>query len=365
MSLLEFDIAKCVHTTNKFAVCDKCVTACPVETIKIEEHTVSFVPSECVGCGGCLAVCPTAAYKLDTFNPINYIFAFLEKDKTVLSCKEELPCIAALSVEELLSLALIAPRQIVADIAPCSECEIAKTNLAIIKERMEEVNFLLQAMQQQKQIAVKELDVAISQENKEISRRELLSKEGVKKAITLRQQLENEVAASAEEAQVHRVTADAIAKIKQKNIPDRRNLLLMALKRAQVPSKFHRIPIEDISFTSQKELDESTCTNCQMCYRICPTGALSSDVKGSLINFNPLACVQCHSCHDVCEPKSLTLRKTFDLGSFFEPKIETLVRWSMKRCDECGNWFASQEGESVCRRCKIEEEEAMQLWGIK
>ena len=140
---------------------------------------------------------------------------------------------------------------------------------------------------------------------------------------------------------------------------------MMAMKRAKVPGTFHVIDINDISFISQKELDESACTDCQMCYRICPTGALSSDGRGSVINFNALSCVQCHSCHDVCEPDALTLRKTFSLSQFFEPKTETLIRFDIRRCDECGNFFSYQGGEKLCRRCRIEEEEAMELWGIK
>jgi len=367
MSLLTLDIAKCVHTSNKFAVCDKCVEACPVNTITIQGGVVSFTPSECVGCGGCGAVCPTAAYSLDDFKPINYIFSFLENDKTVLSCKEELPCIAALSVEELLSMALISPNTLTADIAPCQDCPIAQTNLPIIEERIEEVNFLLEAMEQNKAIAIEALEEKeeVEQENGILSRRDLLSKEGLKKAISIKQQFENEVEASDSSVKTHTVTSADIVKIKEKNIPDRRSLLLMAMKRAAVPETFHTIAIEDISFISQKDLDEASCTNCQMCYRICPTGALSSDGKNSVINFNPLSCVQCHSCHDVCEPDSLTLRPTFALANFFEPKIETLVRFDIKRCDECGNFFAYQGGEKLCRRCKIEEEEAKELWGIK
>ena len=187
----------------------------------------------------------------------------------------------------------------------------------------------------------------------------------MKKAVSIKQQFENEVASTDTTLKTHEVTNADIVKIKQKNLPDRRSLLLMAMKRAEVPETFHTISIEDISFISQKDLDESSCTNCQMCYRICPTGALSSDGRGSVINFNPLACVQCHSCHDVCEPDSLTLRKTFALSNFFEPKVETLVRFDIKRCDECGNYFAYQGGEMLCRRCQIEEDEARELWGIK
>ena len=365
MSLLTLDVSKCVHTSNKFSSCSKCVDVCPVETIKIDEGIISFTPSECVGCGGCDAFCPTAAYDLDDFKPINFIFEFLENDKDILTCKSKLPCIVALSVEELLSVALISQKEITADIGGCRDCTIAAKNLPLIKERVEEVNFLLEAMEQTKEIQLKELDIDLDIQKDELSRRELLSKDGLKKAITLKQQFENEIEASDETLKVNEVTSKDIAKIRQKDIPDRRSLLLMAMKRAKVPKTLHTIDIKNISFISQKELDESSCTNCQMCYRICPTGALSSDGKNSIINFNPLSCVQCQSCHDVCEPNSLTLRKTFSLDSFFEPKIETLVRFDIKRCDECGNFFAYQGGEVLCKRCKIEEEEALSLWGIQ
>ncbi len=366
MSLLTLDVSKCVHTSNKFAICSKCVDVCPVATIKLENSLLSFTPSECVGCGGCDAVCPTSAYDLDDFKPINYVFHFLENDLEYITCQSDLPCIAALSVEELVSMALISPRQLKADIGTCQECPIATKNLPLIQERIEEVNFILEAMEQQKSITLEVLDSEEeSLENDTLSRRELLSKTGLKKAVSIKQQFENEVESSDTTLKTHSVTSADIAKIKQKNIPDRRSLLLMAMKRAKVPERFHVIDVADISFISQKDLDESTCTNCQMCYRICPTGALSSDGKGSVINFNPLSCVQCHSCHDVCEPDSLTLRKTFDLASFFDPKIETLVRFTIKRCEECGNFFSYQGGEVVCRRCTIEEEEARELWGVK
>ena len=366
MSLLTLDVAKCIHTSNKFAICNKCVEVCPVDTIAINDGIVSFIPSECVGCGGCDAVCPTAAYELDDFKPINFVFNFLEKELDTLSCKEELPCIAALSVEELLSITLISSKSIVADIGACKECPIATKNLQIIQDRVEEVNFVLEAMEQDKSISLEELDIKeLSDKNHTLTRRELFSKDGLKKAVTIRQQFENEVKSSDTTLKVHKVTSADIVKIKQKNIPDRRSLLLMAMKRAEIPEVFHTIDVNDISFISQKDLDESICTNCQMCYRICPTGALFSDGKGSVINFNPLSCVQCHSCHDVCEPDSLTLRATFSLDNFFEPKIETLVRFSIKRCDECGNFFDYRGGEMLCRRCQVEEDEARELWGIK
>ena len=364
MSLLTLDISKCVHTTNKFAICNACVESCPVDTIKIHEHQLSFTPSECVGCNGCSAACPTAAYSLDDFKSINYIFSFLESGSSVLSCKEELPCIAALSVEELLSISLFSNEDMTYDIGPCKECPIAQKNLQIIKDRAEEVEFLLEAMMQEKKVLLLELEEGVSEEKAELSRRELLSKDGLKQIVSIKQQFENRVESEDSDVKAHNVSNSDIQKIREKKVPDRRSLLLMAMKRANVPEVFHVVDINDISFISQKELDESTCTNCQMCYRICPTGALNSDKRGSFINFNPMACVQCHSCHDVCEPDSLTLKKTFNLESFFKAESETLIKFDIRKCDECNNPFAYTGGEVICMRCRIEEEEAKELWGI-
>jgi len=365
MSLLSLDISKCVHTTNKFATCDACVTSCPVQTIKLVEHQLSFTPSECVGCNGCAAACPTAAYSLDDFKPLNFIFGFLESDENVLSCKKELPCIAALSVEELLSISLFVEKDIYYDIGACVDCVIAQTNLAIIEKRAEEVNFLLEAMEQEKKVMLIKLNEESEEQSTKLSRRKLLSKDGLKHMVEIKSKFDNELEASDENIKHHKVSVDDIQKIREKKAPDRRSLLSMAMKRAKVPEVFHTLDINDISFTSQKELDSTTCTSCQMCYRICPTGALSSDTRGTFINFNAMACVQCHSCHDVCEPGSLTLRKTFNLEELFHPSNEILVKFDIRKCDECNTPFAYRGGEVICARCRVEEEEAKALWGIK
>ena len=367
MSLLTLDIAKCIRTTNKFSECVACVEACPVTTIKIDEQLPSFVPNDCVGCGGCLAACPSSAYKLDDFNAINFIFSYLESQKESISCKEdEIPCLAALSVEEILSMSLLTSKEILFDKRHCSECEIAKTNLSIIEERVEEVNFLLEAMEMQRSVR---FEVVASdqtpQESEVATRRDFLSKASLSEAAKAKHKLENSVESLDEAIKEHKASLEDIQAIRNKEVPDRRKLLKMAMKRAGIPETFHVIESEDISFISQKVLDEASCTNCQMCYRICPTGALSSDKHGGFIAFDAFSCIKCESCHDVCEPDSLTIKPTFNLKELFEPKQEKLVAFSVKRCDECGMPFVYRGGAMMCNRCRIEEEEANELWGIK
>jgi len=367
MSLLTLDISSCIRVTNKFSTCNECESACPVETISIKEaaQAPSFIPSDCVGCGGCLAACPTSAYKLDDFSAINYIFSFLESDTNIVSCKESsIPCIAALSAEEILSLVLLSKENILFDKTHCKDCSIAKPNVELIEDRVEEVTFLLEAMEIEKTIVFEDIENEIEDEKDTLSRRKFLSKATIKDVALAKQKIENKVESLSEELKEHLVSNSDVKNIRQKKVPDRRKLLSMAMKRAGVPSVFHNLDIDDISFVSQKIIDD-TCTNCQMCYRICPTGALTSNEHSAFIDFNAVDCVKCNSCHEVCEPNSITLKPTFSIEQFYKPKKERLIKFSIKRCDECGMPFSYHGGEVMCTRCRVEEEEAHELWGMK
>ena len=167
-------------------------------------------------------------------------------------------------------------------------------------------------------------------------------------------------AVEADELRAFKLDSQTIAKIKEKNLPDKRKILFTVLKRAGVPDVFEVLPQEEVSFASQKFVDDS-CTNCQICYRICPTGALSSNAKFSLINFDAMLCVKCHLCHDVCEPDSIQLQSGFEVKELFEPSQRVLATFDIKRCNECGNNFTYTGGEQACPRCMVEEEEAMFL----
>jgi len=102
-----------------------------------------------------------------------------------------------------------------------------------------------------------------------------------------------------------------------------------------------------------------------MCYRICPTGALSSDAKNSKIYFDTMLCIKCHTCHDTCEPNSLKLQPTFEIKEFFEPTQRLLISFKIIYCDECSIAFTSLNGETICPRCAIEEKEALELWDLE
>ena len=362
---LHFNVASCVRAMSKFSDCTKCVDACP-ESIQIMENLPSFANETGVEAAACLGVCPTEAFSLSNFSVTEFFFTFIESKVRLISSKINVPCISVLSVEHFISLALASKDPITIDLNGYKE---GSHLLEQIINRIEEANFVLSSFSD-KELRTNLYESSrssieqIEPDNNEVkeddisSRRDFLSQASVKGVVKHKKTFDDAV--EAEDMQVFKIDASVIAKMKDKNIPDKRKILFTTLKRANVPDIFEVLPEEEVSFVSQKFIDES-CTNCQICYRICPTGALSSNGKFSLINFDAMLCLKCHLCHDACEPDSIHLQSGFEIKEFFEPVQRTLATFNIKRCNECGNSFTYTGGEQACPRCRIEEEEAMFL----
>jgi len=357
---LHFDVASCVRATSKFSECTKCVNACP-ESIQIVDQLPSFKLVTGVEAAACLGACPTSAFSLSDFSVTEFFFTFLESKVRLISSKLNVPCISVLSVEHLISLALASEEPITIDLNDYKE---GSHLLELIEDRIEEANFVLSSFSDKALHTNLDESVRVTVETNEStateepSRRDFLSQASVKGVVKHKQAFDEAV--DAEELQTFDIDASMVSKIKDKHLPDKRKILFTTLKRVTVPETFEILPEEDVTFVSQKFIDDS-CTNCQICYRICPTGALSSNNKFSMINFDAMLCVKCHLCHDACEPNSIHLQSGFEIKEFFEPTQRTLASFTIKRCNECGNSFTYTGGEQACPRCLVEEEEAMFL----
>ena len=361
---LHFDLASCVRATSKLSECEKCVLAVP-ESIRIVENIPSFKVATGVEAAACIGACPTEAFSLSDFSVTEFFFTFLESKVRLISSNLNVPCVSVLSIEHLISLALASEESITIDLNTYTEGSHLRE---LIEDRIEEANFVLSSFGEKHlntnveavpRVEIEEVKPEDKSEEEIPSRRDFLRKTTSVKGVVEHKQAFDE-AVDADEFQTFEMDTSVIDKIKDKHLPDKRKILFTALKRAAVPENYEVLAQEDISFVSQKFIDDS-CTNCQICYRICPTGALSSNGKFSMINFDSMLCVKCHLCHDVCEPDSIQLQSGFEIKEFFEPKQRTLASFTIKRCNECGNNFTYTGGEQACPRCMVEEEEAMFL----
>ena len=359
---LNFDLAACVRASSKLSNCEKCVEICPVDTMKIVDNIPTFTPSACVDCGGCAGVCPTEAFSLTNFSTVDFFFEMAQSEEKLISCKKNIPCLSILSAEHLISLALASEEAVKLDLGHCQNCAIKDPLLAQIEQNIEEANFILSSFSDKQLVAE---EIAYSPEDlpedddsgsEEMdSRRSFLSLKGA-----LKQKEALDQAIESDEQKRFEMDSSVIARIKNKRLPNKRKILFTMLKRSDKPERYEILPEEEVSFVSQKYVDEK-CTNCQICYRICPTGALSSDAKFSVINFDAMLCLKCRLCHDACEPDAIGLQPGFEIKEFFEPTQRTLATFTVKRCHECGSYFTYTGGEQICPRCAVEEEEAMVL----
>ncbi len=349
--MLKLEASKCVRYYSKLSSCNRCEAICPTEAIKSQEGGVAIVQDGCIECGGCVGVCPTEALSLSSLSVVEFVFELLKSEEQEISCKSNFVCLAALNVEYLIALGLV--KEVVLDIGHCQECEIKESCYPQIEHNIAEANYILST------IGGKEIKAKPLGKEATANRRDFFNLFTLKGALKAKEELIEAL----QDPSIALTTSEAQA-IRNKSIPDKRKLLFMLLKRLPKPAEYKYLENEHLTFTSAKEIDH-TCDNCSLCYRICPTEALSSTKKGDKIVFDEMLCVRCHLCHDVCEKKSIHLAQFFDTKEFFEPEQKVLASFSLVRCEECGAYFTYLgEDELLCPRCRIEEEEAKRLWGI-
>lgn len=363
MSLLILSPQACVRALSVNSQCNHCELSCPTGAIEITGRLPSINQALCVGCAGCVSVCPSEALTLDDFNPTDFFFAFMADEEKVISCQKNVPCIAALSSEHLIALAQM-KKGVVCDIGHCAACDIGERILEQFLPRVEDVNYLLEAILSEERVELNPIAYQNPDEKVEVQRRDFFKTFHLRGIGKIRHNFEKEVQSTTDEFVEYTINNSHTADLRAKKITDRRKLFFTALKKSDVPTIFHVVDASKIPFTSQKLMDESLCSACEMCYRVCPTGALTSDMRNSKIDFDPFLCVKCHLCHDVCESGAITLSTSYNLQEWYTPKVQNLVTYSVRRCDECDTLFSSSLGEKICRRCRLEEEEARELWGI-
>ncbi|MDY0116282.1 MAG: 4Fe-4S binding protein [Sulfurimonadaceae bacterium] len=362
MSLLHLEASRCVRSLSKESECTRCADVCPTKAIVIDNTTLPSINfSLCVGCAACHGICPTEALGLSDFNATDFFFEMMQSDENLISCRKNIPCIAGISIEHLISLAVL-KKELVLDMGYCDGCDIAHTCHKQIMANYEEATYLLEAMENDAKIILEK--VCYIAEEKESSRRDFLRSINLKTVGKTKQEFEDEVQKATDELVEHNLQKTDIALLKKKRLPEKRKIFFTAIKRLEKPSVYHVIDASEVSFTSQKKMNAELCTACQMCYRLCPTGALTSDIKNSKIDFDPFMCIKCHICHDVCEPDAIGLMKGYHIQEFFEPKVQNLINFNVRRCDECNMIFSTNTPDKLCYRCKAEEEEARELWGI-
>lgn len=308
-------LENCIRSLSVSAGCDKCKNICQDDAIDFDAGFVRIDGDKCTDCNLCVGICPTAAIEAKEIN------------------------FAAFSPDEIFYTAVNAEQSFCID--------VDNKAYSACSERALEANSLLAAFGKEYAVEVKvvQSEAKTLEDNSKRALFRLFSKEGIKAA--------SEKLKSAEE-----MARDLDFKtLKNKKIPLKREIFLEAIESLDTAENMQI----GISFASDKVIDE-TCSNCTLCYNLCPSGALETTMMKNAILFSPHLCLKCRLCEDVCESKSISSLPLFALDNFKHKTKKVLVKFKVKLCESCGAVFSGDDNE--CPRCAKESEDAHELLGF-
>lgn len=342
------------------ATCTRCRDVCPTGAIDLDgmRTSVRVQLDHCIDCGLCTAECPNDAFE----GPFDLQDVLPRLSGDVVCGQDGLPCIGALSTEDLIGMALRGQAlRLIDGACPSRDPGHARAEARVLEARrfLEALGFDTSlSFVPAPDLPPAHADVEPMAEPSE----EETPPNGRRSFLT-------SVLPSIETSATPMLQApDRLDRTRMQKPTARRLRLLDAWPpSAQVKTqvKTKTLPISAIGFFSSKDLDADRCTACSICLNVCPTGALSGTRGLKEIHFETSRCTKCHLCHDVCEPDAIRLANEVSIGDFLDFSPHLLARISMAQCSECGARYKRDLGrEGMCPRCSELEAEARELSGF-
>ncbi len=349
MAKINLNYTACLHSRSVAAKCVKCENVCDFEALKINNQNIEFYPDRCTNCLECLPVCPTNAISSPRVDVLGFISNFLDdqEDTISISATEFVPVVfdeQAILTLLILGKSCINIESIQGDIYPK------------LVAKIENINTYAASLGINTRAVLTDGNKTPNQELS--SRRSFFNAFTSKKLISVAREI-NEQSKEPVECIVFGSSMMDCDELRQKILPPNREGFLSVIKNLHIDEN---IRVEAI-FSSDKMIDD-TCTNCELCYNLCPTGALSTARLKNSINFESHKCIKCALCEDVCATKSIHSLPDISLASFAKQSKRELIKFRAIGCVSCGLLFTQMNDEIICPRCSKEDDDAMELSGL-
>ena len=306
--------------------CDACISACCHDAITRDHNGITIDHLQCVECGECLAVCPTGPLQYGRFTDAQFIEYFsnisLSDQTTIVLGKEkdlhrfwwknhdthfeetlfvEYPQTSALTAMHLLFLFALGTARI---------CIIAG-------------NTTSKALQQQIQLTETVLAALFG------TAPPLL--------VTHHDELAPVITAPATAQPRYPLYHDFSFAGRREKLAD---ILLFFCKQGK--EKQVRLTGGATSFFGELLFDTEKCTLCNACVGECKIKALTAQSSTFSILHQPVLCVQCASCVELCPEDALILKPGLTLtASFFEKNKQAQAE--PVHCLQCGKVFGTRQ----------------------
>ena len=317
---IHYDSTICQYHERRQEICGKCAEVCPTVAILKEDETKHLIFShvDCLGCGGCISVCPSGALDYSSM-PRN---AFSDIAKTYKG-----------------KIALIVPR---------------KMNLENLNVKLPQ-GVLPFAIEGEKWLHEAHFMTLLQETGASVIFYTDFVSRGSKDAINMVNQIynikfnrpairvamnENELKEALKEASLIEGSRHSISEyaMPKREIFAKRLEWLVGGENLGVV-----IAGENVSYGTV-EINRDTCTLCLSCVGACNVSALVADSKTNSIMFNPSICTNCGYCEVSCAEKDTILLKRGEIE--LRPEYFTyneLAKDELFACIECGKEFATKK----------------------
>lgn len=284
---VRIDSSRCLRMRYSKSSCRLCTNICPHGAVTLKGG-LAIHPEHCRGCLLCTAVCPAGA--LEQNNDFSACLEQLSRvPQPILGCirtpecsNATVSCLAGLSAEHLLVLCHTLPDQLTLNLTACGDCPNSPT-LHYLHQRR---TFLFEAGLADFRCCI---NIAESAQDIHYSA-EAVDRRSFFKSFRNSLFKSAAVMLSGTNEQSQRRTGYG-----EKRLPIRRELL------NRIRNKLS--PVLEVQlrkhFDSCVSFDE-TCTRCQGCVAICPTGALQSELSEMPPAFDRRLCTGCGLCREFC-----------------------------------------------------------------
>jgi len=351
MAKIAIDTTSCVRFRSLKSECSACFDACNDEAISFEEGGIRVANAKCTECFACIGVCPSSAVVSSSADVLGFVARFLDSSDTYLSCDTCGFCLLAFDAQILLTMLALRRSDISMVANGCSKC--ADNNG--FGELLDSVNAYAEGFGFVGRYVQNSGSEQKVKNTPSVDRRGFFGALSGKNIIKAAKSIND----ASKDDSFFGLDGIDFEMLKQKRLPTVREGLLGVVD----ASRTAEAALTPLFFTD-KMIDES-CNNCELCYNLCPTGALSVARLKNAISFESYKCIMCKLCEDVCETKSIHSMPTVSLRNFASKNKNELIKFKVTRCYSCGTLFTVDENSNgACPRCAKEDEDAMDLSGL-
>lgn len=356
----DFRASRCTRFRYRYSECRRCADACPYDAIALSEEGASIDAARCRNCGLCIPTCHTGAWTSETFKPIDLLRQAIKQPAYALACAPSglsadavVPCLGAVDAA---TIAYLGKRRIsfaLLGSTHCDACDHGPKGAAQLAANLDAAAALRMSAREKDQDWFEPLLSDAAQP---------LPKPG----DTARRQLFRRLfgrgvdAVAAPQATARPVVPDKAIRAGACAGTEERELLSIVCERKDGKPTVVRwneaLPLLQLTL-------HAGCTNCEACFRVCPTGALQivENPGDWALTFQADRCVACEVCLEVCQPRVLDAVADFDARP--EQPARVLHSQVKQRCGRCDRLFVSATPQEICPVCSDDEEAFAQIFG--